>query len=76
MEAEFPANHYFGLYRDDCLVLWEGTDEKLLELYNFINTLNVDLKFFMEIGNQSICLLDLRISVVGNKLTTTVTVNQ
>ena len=26
----------------------------------------------MEIGNQSICFLDLRISIVGNKLTTTV----
>ena len=26
----------------------------------------------MEIGNQSVCFLDLRISTVGNKLTTTV----
>ena len=26
----------------------------------------------MEIGNQSACFLDLRISIVGNKLTTTV----
>ena len=49
-----------------------NTDEKPLELYNLINTLNPDLKFTMGIANQSICFLDLRISIAGNKLTTTV----
>ena len=71
-ETAFPEILYFGRYRDDCLVLWDGTDEKLQELYSFINTLNPDLKFTMEIGNQSICFLDLRISIAENKLTTTV----
>ena len=52
-ETAFPE--ILGRYRDDCLVLWDGTDEKLQELHNFINTLNPDLKFTMEIGNQSIC---------------------
>ena len=55
-----------------CLVLWDGTDEKLQQRYNFITTLIPDLKFTMEIGNQSKCFLDLRISLIGNKLTTTV----
>ena len=54
------------------LVLWDDTDEKLQELYKFINTLNPDLKFSIKIGNHSICFLDLKISIVGNKLTTTV----
>ena len=71
-ETAFSEILYFGRYRDDCPVLWDGTDEKIKELYNFIDTLNPDLKFTMEIGNQSICFLDLRISIVGNKLTTTV----
>ena len=71
-ETAFPEILYFGWYRDDCLVLWNGTDEKLQELYNFINTLNPDLMFPMEIGNQSICFIDLRISIVWNKITTTV----
>ena len=71
-ETAFPEILYFGRYRGDCLLLWDGTDEKLQELYNFINTQNPDLKFTMEIGNQSICFLDLRILIVGNKLTTTV----
>ena len=44
------------------------THKKLQELYNSLNTLNPDLKFTMEIGNQSICFLDLRISVDENKL--------
>ena len=68
-ETAFLEILYFGWYRDDCLVLWDGTDEKLQELYSFINTLNLDLKFTMEIGIQSICFLDLRISIVENKLT-------
>ena len=60
-ETAFPEVLYFGLYRDDCLVLWDGTDEKLKELYYFINKLNPNFNFTMEIGNQSICFLDLGI---------------
>ena len=71
-ETPFPEILYFCWYRDDCLVLWDGRDEKLHELYSFINTLNPDIKFTVEIGNQLICFLDLRISTVENKLTTTV----
>ena len=67
-ETAFLEILYFGRYRDDSLVLWDGTDEKLQKLYSFINTLNPDLKFTMEIGNPSICFLDLRISVVENKV--------
>ena len=71
-ETAFPEILYFGRYRDYCLVLWDDTYEKLQELYSFINTINLDLKFTIEIGNPSICFLDLRISIVENKLTTTV----
>ena len=71
-EAAFPGILYFGRYRDDCLVQWDDRDEKLHELYSFINPLNPDLTFTMEVGNQPICFLNLRISIVGNKLTTTV----
>ena len=48
------------------------TLEKLQELFEFVNTLNLDLKFTMEIGDKTICFLDLQISIVGKKLTTTV----
>ena len=71
-ETAFPGILYFGWNIEDCLVLCDGTDVKLQELYNFINTLNPDLRFTVENWNQTICFLDLRISIVRNKLTTTV----
>ena len=70
-ETAFPEILYFGRYRDDCLVPCECADEKCQELYSFINILNAELKFTLEIGNQLICFVDLRISI-GKKLTTTV----
>lgn len=71
-ERAFPEILYFGWYIEDCLVLCDGTDIKLQEPYNFMNTLNPDLRFTMENWNQSTCFLGLKISVVRNKLTTTV----
>ena len=71
-EVSVPRSLYFGRYKDDCLVLWDGTDEKLQKLYNLIKTRNQDLKSTVEIGNQSIFFVDLKISIVGNKLTTNV----
>ena len=50
----FPEFLYFGRYRDNCLVLCGCTDEKLQDLYSFINTLNAGLKFTLEFGNQVI----------------------
>ena len=63
---------YFDRYRYDCLVLWNGTDEKVQELYNFFNTVNLDVNFTVEIGNQSVCFLDLSILIIGKKLTITI----
>ena len=71
-KTAFPEILYFGRYRGDCLVIWDDRDDKLQELYSFINRLNPDFKFTMEIGNHSICFFDLRISIAENKLTTTV----
>ena len=71
-ETEPPENIYFGRYREDCLVLWDDTDETLQQLYNFITTPIQDFKLTVEIRNKSKCFLDLRISLIGNKLTTTV----
>ena len=70
--TSFTELLYFGRYRDDCLSLWCGSREKLNTFFEFLNSLNDDLKFTMEIGNDTLCFLDLKISLVGNKLTTTV----
>ena len=45
-DTAFSKILYFGL------VLWDSADEKLQGLYNFIKTLNPDLKCTMEIENQ------------------------
>ena len=72
MKSEFNELKYFGRYRDDCLSLWCGTREKLESFFNFLNSLNDDLKFTMEIGNDKLCFLDLEIKLENNKLHTTV----
>ena len=66
---------FYGHYRADCFVLWNGTYERFHDFYNFINALEKDLKFTMEISEVSSCFLDLKISIVNNEMDTTVTVN-
>ena len=63
---------YFGRYRYDYFSLWKGTMEKLESLYNFLNSLNPDLKFTMEVGGKGICFLGLKISIADGQLETTV----
>ena len=68
----FKELFFFGRYRDDCFVLWNGSKDRLDEFFSFLNVLDCDLKFTMEIGNDHLCFLDLKISVSSNKLMTTV----
>ena len=63
---------YFGRHIDDYLVRQDATDKKPNELYSFIIRLNPDLKYTMEIVSHYKCVLDFRISIFGNKLTTSV----
>ena len=66
---------YFGKYRDHFFFffsLWKGSMEMLESFYNFLNSLNPDLKFTVEVGGKSICFLDLRISIINGQLETTV----
>ena len=58
-ESIFAANYdqllYYGRYRDDCLVIWCGSKEELNDFFVFLNSLSEDLKFTMEIGNDTLC---------------------
>ena len=62
----------FERYRDDCFVLWNGSKDRLDYFFSFLNVLDCDLKFTMEIGKDHLRFLDLKISVSSNKLMTTV----
>ena len=63
---------YFGRYRHGCYSIWKGSIKKLESFYNFLNNLNPDLKFTMEVSGKSICFLDLKISIINRQIETTV----
>ena len=52
--------------------MWNGSKDRLDEIFSFLNVLDCDLKFTMEIGKDHFCFHDLNISVSGNKLMKTV----
>ena len=70
--ANFVELFFYGRYRDDCLVLWNGSLERLREFHDFINTLDPYLKFTIEIGGLRINYLDLMIAIREGRLITTV----
>ena len=70
--ANFVELFFYGRYRDDCLVLWNGSLERLYEFHEFINTLDPYLKFTIEIGGLMICFLDLKIAIQEGRLISTV----
>ena len=54
------------------MVIWVGTEERLHEFRDFINTLDPYLKFTIEVGGIMINMLDLRIGLFDGRLMTTV----
>ena len=52
--------------------MWNGNHERLHDYHNFINSIDSNLQFSVEIGGTSLDFLDLRITIVDNKLHTTV----
>ena len=72
MNSTYTELRYFGRYRDDCLSLWIGTRERLEGFFTFLNSLNDDLKFTMEVGGNELCFLDVKLSIVNGKIETSV----
>ena len=66
--TQFQKCLYFGKCRINSLVLYCPDIEKLNDCYKMLNTLDVNLKFTMKIGGNSICFLDLKISIQNNPL--------
>ena len=63
---------YFGRYRHDCLALWTGSLEKYELFLMFLNSLDSNLQFTIEIGGSELYFLDLKFTLTDNKLQTTV----
>ena len=63
---------YFGRYRDDCLALWTGPLQKLELFLMFLNSIDSNLQFPIEVGGTELCILDLKLTLKDNKIHTTV----
>ena len=62
----------FGRYCDDCLALWTGSYEKLELFLMFLNSIDSNLQFDMEVCGNELCFLDLKLTLKDNKTQTTV----
>ena len=67
----FQEIRYFGRYRDDCLVLWTSPLEKLELFLIFLNSIDSYLQFTIEVGENELCFLDLKLTLKDNKMHTT-----
>ena len=68
----FQEMRYFGRYRDDCLALWTGPLQKLELFLMFLNSIDSNLQFTIEVGGNELCFLDLKLTLKDNKIYTTV----
>ena len=68
----YQEMRYFGRYRDDCLALWTATFEKLELFLMFLNPIDSNLQFIIEVGRNELCFLDLKLIFKDNKIQTTV----
>ena len=68
----FQEMRYFGRYRDDCLALRNGPLQKLELFLMFFNSIDSNLQFTIEAGENELCFLDLKLILKDNKIHTTV----
>ena len=71
-QSIYPELKCWFRFRDDTIVLWRGTVERLQAFFQELNTFDAHLQFTMEIGGRSLHFLDLLITIVDNKLVTSV----
>ena len=63
---------YFRRYRYDCITVWTGDIDKIDLLLEFLKSLDENLTFTVEIGDKSLCFLDLKITIDDKKLLTSI----
>ena len=68
----YPELRCWFRFRDDTIVLWRGSVERLNAFFQALNTFDPHLQFTMDMGGKSLHFLDLFITVVNNKLETTI----
>ena len=63
---------HVGQYRDDCLTLWTGPLEKVEWLLMFVNSIDSNLQFTIEVGGNELCFLYLKLTIEDNEINITV----
>ena len=59
-------------YIDDIFLVWKGTKEELMEFLKEINLVHQCIKFDHELSRESINFLDVKVSISGKRLSTSV----
>ena len=70
--SKFKEVLFYGRYRDDIFILWNGDPSRLKDFLDFMNSLDERLKFTIEIGGDTLAFLDMLIRIIGGRLETTV----
>ena len=67
-----PKPQLYGRYIDDCIVGTSSTREKLNQFITAVNSFHPALKYTWEISDTSVAFLDIKVSIEGNGLCTSV----
>ena len=70
--SSFKEVLYYGRYRDDIFILWNGDPSRLKDFLDFMNSLDDKLKFTLVVGGESLTFLDLLLRLINGRLETTV----
>ena len=67
-----PKPELYGRYIDDCIGATSSAREELTQFITAVNSFNPALKYTWEISDTSLAFLDIKISIGGNGLCTSV----
>ena len=67
-----PKPELYGRYIDDCIGATSSTKEELTQFITAVNSFHPALKYTWEISDTSLAFLDIKISIEGNGLCTSV----
>ena len=59
-------------YIDDIFLIWKGTEDDLKKFLSEINEVHHSIKFDYELSKESVNFLDCKVSVSGNRLSSSV----
>ena len=67
-----PKPDFYGRYIDDCIGAISSSREELNRFITFVNSFHPALKYTWEISETSLAFLDIKVSICGNGLCTSV----